>query len=85
MTVYFTGLYGTCELCNFDKFYIYDFSIQDEPLDKIDIENLEKRVTAFNFLYPKKKAFLKNNLEDATRETADDSLIEGLAVINHVS
>jgi len=60
-------------LCNFDQFYIYDFSIQDEPLDKIDIENLEKRVTAFNFLYPNpKKAIFENNLEDATRKTADD-------------
>jgi type II restriction/modification system DNA methylase subunit YeeA len=59
-------------LCNFDKFYIYDFSIQDEPLDKIDIENLEKRISAFNFLYPKpKKAIFENNLEVATRETAD--------------
>ena len=59
-------------LCNFEKFYIYDFSVQDEPLDKIDIENLEKRVTAFNFLYPiPKKAIFENNLEDVTRETAD--------------
>jgi type II restriction/modification system DNA methylase subunit YeeA len=59
-------------LCNFDKFYIYDFSIQDEPLDKVDIEDLEKRITALNFLYPKpKKAIFENNLEEATRETAD--------------
>tara|TARA_R110002051_G_scaffold294233_2_gene359448 strand:- start:166 stop:2829 length:2664 start_codon:yes stop_codon:yes gene_type:complete len=59
-------------LCNFDKFYIYDFSIQDEPLDIIDIDNLERRATAFNFLYPNpKKAIFENNLEEATRETAD--------------
>ncbi len=59
-------------LCNFDTFYIYNFSIQDEPLDKIKIENLERRVTAFNFLYEKpKKAIFENNLEEATRETAD--------------
>lgn len=59
-------------LCNFDTFHIYNFSIQDEPLDKIKIEHLERRVTAFNFLYQKpKKAIFENNLEEATRETAD--------------
>ena len=58
-------------LCNFDEFFIYDFSIQDEPLDKIKLENLESRITAFNFLYPKpKKPIFENNLEDVTRETA---------------
>ena len=58
-------------LCNFDDFYIYDFSIQDEPLDKLKLINLENRITTLNFLYEKpKKPIFKNNLEEATRETA---------------
>ncbi len=58
-------------LCNFDEFYIYDFLIQDEPLDKIKLENLENRITALNFLYPKpKKPIFENNIEEVTRETA---------------
>lgn len=59
-------------LCNFDQFFIYNFSIQNEPLDRIEIDNMERRVSAFNFLYPKpKKPLFENNLEEATRETAD--------------
>ncbi|MGB1206016.1 MAG: class I SAM-dependent DNA methyltransferase [Chitinophagales bacterium] len=58
-------------LCNFDEFYIYDFSVQDEPLDKIKTENLAKRITAFNFLKPKpSKPIFDNNVEEVTRETA---------------
>lgn len=58
-------------LCNFDEFFIYDFSVQDEPLDRIRLENLEGRITAFNFLYPEsKKPIFENNLEDVTRKTA---------------
>ncbi|WP_425422065.1 DNA methyltransferase [Phaeodactylibacter xiamenensis] len=58
-------------LCNFDEFYIYDFSKQDEPLDRIKLEKLESRITAFNFLYPKsKEPIFENNLEEVTRKTA---------------
>lgn len=56
-----------CILCNFDEFWIYDFSQQDEPLDKIQLVNLEKRHTALNFLFPTPKTPIfennsKNNL-----------------------
>lgn len=58
-------------LCNFDELYIYDFSVQDEPVDKIRIENLPHRATALNFLYPTpKKPLFENNLEAVTREAA---------------
>jgi hypothetical protein len=58
-------------LCNFDEIWIYNFKIQDEPLDKLKIEDLEKRNTALNFLYPQaKKPLFENNLEDVTRDTA---------------
>jgi hypothetical protein len=59
-------------LCNFNEFIIYDFSIQDEPLDRIRIEDLPDRYTAFNFMLPKAATpIFNNNLEEATRETAD--------------
>ena len=58
-------------LCNFDEFLIYDFSIQDEPLDSVKLAKLKIRYTAFNFLLPKPKTpVFENNLEDVTRETA---------------
>ena len=59
-------------LCNFSEFIIYDFSIQDEPLDYIKLEELPDRYTAFNFLFPKAATpIFHNNLEAVTRESAD--------------
>jgi type I restriction-modification system DNA methylase subunit len=59
-------------LCNFNEFIIYDFAIQDEPLDRIKIKDLLDRYTAFNFMYPKAATpVFENNLEEVTRETAD--------------
>ena len=58
-------------LCNFDEFIIYNFSKQDEPLDKIRIENLLERYNALNFLFPKPKPPLfHNNLIDVTQAAA---------------
>lgn len=59
-------------LCNFDEFIIYDFSVQDEPLDRIKLEDLPDRYTALNFMLLKPATpVFANNLEEATRETAD--------------
>ncbi len=59
-------------LCNFNEFIIYDFAIQDEPLDHIKIEDLPDRYTAFNFMLPSAATpIFQHNLEEATRETAD--------------
>lgn len=58
-------------LCNFEEFIIYDFSLQDEPLDRIRIEELPDRYTSFNFMFPKPETpVFRNNLEEATRKTA---------------
>ena len=58
-------------LCNFDDFIIYNFSKQDEPLDRIKIENLLERYTALNFLFPTpKKPLFHNNLIDVTKAAA---------------
>ena len=59
-------------LCNFDEFIIYDFAVQEAPLDKIKIDDLVKRSSALNFLYPtERKPVFDNNTEEVTRETAD--------------
>lgn len=59
-------------LCNFSEFIIYDFALQDEPLDRIKLDELPDRYTAFNFMLPKAATpIFENNLEEATRETAD--------------
>ncbi|WP_282783093.1 DNA methyltransferase [Phaeodactylibacter xiamenensis] len=70
-------------LCNFNEFVIYDFGIQDEPLDRIKLDDLPDRYTAFNFMLPKPSApIFENNLEEVTREAANlvaevfNSLIE---------
>src|ERR1700716_1303758 len=40
-------------LCNFDEFWIYDFDYQmDEPVDRVRLDELTTRYTAFNFLFP---------------------------------
>ena len=60
-------------LCNFDEFWIYDFDKQlHEPVDKVLIADLPKRHAALNFLFPEdRKPIFGNDLENATRETAD--------------
>lgn len=60
-------------LCNFDEFWIYDFNTQlHEPVDKVLLEELPDRYTAFNFLYPEEREPLFNNDRVAvTREAAD--------------
>jgi N-6 DNA Methylase/Type I restriction enzyme R protein N terminus (HSDR_N) len=58
-------------LCNFDEFIIYNFSKQDEPLDKIKIDELPDRYNALNFLFPiPKKPLFENNLIDVTKAAA---------------
>lgn len=58
-------------LCNFDEFYIYDFTQQDEPLDRLTLARLPERYTALNFLFPQaKKPVFNNNLVDVTRKAA---------------
>lgn len=64
-------------LCNFDEFWIYDFDRQlDEPVDKISVEEIDHRYTAFNFLLPQEKTPIFNNDREivsrqAANQTAD--------------
>ncbi len=59
-------------LCNFDEFWIYDFDLQlNDPVDKVTLEELPQRYTAFNFLFPvEKKPQFGNNRVDVTRAAA---------------
>lgn len=60
-------------LCNFDEFLIYDFDLQlREPVDRVSLEELPDRFTAFNFLFPEnKKPLFNNNKIDVTRNAAN--------------
>lgn len=59
-------------LCNFDEFWIYDFDKQlDEPVDVVRLEDLPKRYTALNFLFPvSRKPIFHNDLEAVSRKAA---------------
>lgn len=61
-------------LCNFDQFWIYDFDKQvDQPVDKIAIEELPKRYTALNFLFPNKpEPVFGNDMESVSRDAANN-------------
>lgn len=60
-------------LCNFQEFWIYDFDKQlDEPVDVVTLEELPKRYTALNFLFPDdRKPVFGNDREAVSREAAD--------------
>lgn len=60
-------------LCNFDSFWIYDFENQvDQPVDMVQTENLPKRFTALNFLFPDSpNPIFGNDLVAVTRKTAE--------------
>ena len=60
-------------LCNFDEFWIYDFSAQlYEPMDRIPVQELASRYEALNFLFPTERSPLfNNNRVDVTRKAAD--------------
>ena len=59
-------------LCNFDRFWIYDFDNQvDEPVDIIEIEKLPERSSAFGFMeLEQQDSIFHNNQVEVTKETA---------------
>jgi N-6 DNA Methylase len=60
-------------LSNFREFWIYDFDKQlDEPVDTLTIDELPKRYTALNFLFPDdRKPIFNNDREGVSRKAAD--------------
>ncbi|MFD5405419.1 DNA methyltransferase [Streptomyces griseorubiginosus] len=61
-------------LCNFDQFWIYDFDQQlDEPVDRVNLDDLPRRVEALAFLLPiEQKPVFQNDLVAVTRDAATD-------------
>lgn len=61
-------------LCNFDEFWVYDFNNQlDEPVEKIPLEDLTKRVDALAFMFPQAaEPLFGNDLVKVTREAASN-------------
>ena len=58
-------------LCNFDEFWIYDFDVQPDPVDKVALGRLADRAAAFGFMRPEPEAPLfENNRVEVTREAA---------------
>nr|WP_238546739.1 DNA methyltransferase [Synechocystis sp. PCC 6714] len=59
-------------LCNFDEFWIYDFTNQvDEPVDRVRLEDLPKRLGTFSFMEIGGKApIFRNNQVEVTERTA---------------
>jgi SAM-dependent methyltransferase len=62
-------------LCNFREFQIYDFDKQlTDPVDTVALEDLAKRYTAFNFLFPdERKPQFNNDREAVSRKAADQT------------
>jgi len=59
-------------LCNFDEFWIYDWNLQRDPLDKVSIKELDSRWRALAFLSPEDiKPQFGNNRIEVTKEAAD--------------
>lgn len=62
-------------LCNFDQFWIFNWFMQDAPLDKVNIEDLETRWRALAFLSKDPiKPIFENNVEQVTKEAVEKLL-----------
>ncbi|THA47208.1 DNA methyltransferase [Streptomyces sp. A1136] len=61
-------------LSNFDQFFIYDFDQQlDEPVDRVDLNDLPQRSDALAFMLPyEQKPIFQNDLVAVTRDAATD-------------
>ena len=73
-------------LCNFAEFWIYDFDKQlNDPVDIVALDDLPKRYTAFNFLFPDDRKPLFNNDREAVSRKAADQIAELFRVLTHRS
>jgi type II restriction/modification system DNA methylase subunit YeeA len=64
-------------LCNFDEIWIYDLDKQlDEPVDIVKLEDLPRRYTALNFLFPDDRKPLFNNDREAVSRKAANAMAE---------
>lgn len=64
-------------LSNFHEFWIYDFDKQlDEPVDTLGLDDLPKRYTALNFLFPDNREPIFGNDREAVSRRAADQMAE---------
>ena len=64
-------------LSNFQEFWIYDFDKQlDEPVDSLGLDDLPKRYTALNFLFPDNREPIFGNDREAVSRRAADQMAE---------
>lgn len=64
-------------LCNFREFWIYDFDRQlDSPVDTVSLDELPKRHTALNFLFPDERRPIFNNDREAVSRSAANRMAE---------
>ena len=64
-------------LSNFREFWIYDFDKQlNEPVDTLTLDELPKRYTALNFLFPDERRPIFNNDREAVSRHAADQIAE---------
>ncbi|MGB3542293.1 MAG: DNA methyltransferase, partial [Rubrivirga sp.] len=58
-------------LCNFDEVWVYDFDVQPDPVDKVEVARLAERRAAFGFMLPQpEEPLFENNRVEVTREAA---------------
>jgi hypothetical protein len=71
-------------LSNFNEFWIYDFDKQlDEPVDTITLDELPKRYTALNFLFPDDRKPIFHNDREAVSRNAADKIAELFKRLHH--
>ncbi|MDM8541499.1 N-6 DNA methylase [Desulfococcaceae bacterium HSG9] len=62
-------------LCNFDQFWIFNWFMQDAPLDKVKTEELETRWRTLAFLSKEPiEPIFENNVEQVTKEAVEKLL-----------
>jgi len=64
-------------LSNFNEFWIYDFDKHlNEPVDTLTLDELPKRYTALNFLFPDDRKPIFHNDREAVSRTAADQIAD---------
>jgi hypothetical protein len=59
-------------LCNFDEFWVYNWNVQRDPLDKVPVPKLRVMWKSLAFLCPERvRPVFGNNLVEVTKEAAD--------------
>jgi len=59
-------------LCNFDEFWVYNWNLQKDPLDKVPLSKLTEMWRSLAFLCPEKiTPIFTNNYVEVTKEATE--------------